>query len=68
MFYALTDKGSSWIGPLIIAAVYAATGQVRWAILALMPLMIIGAILLFFVRVEKGEREAIEFSKTSHRA
>jgi hypothetical protein len=63
MLFAFTDKGTSWIGPLIVGAVSAATGTIRWAIVALAPLMLAGGVLLFFVNVEKGRKQAIRFSK-----
>lgn len=47
--YEISDKGTSWIGPLMFGVIYDFTGSYRTAILSLAVFFVIGLTLLFFV-------------------
>ena len=49
-FFEIFSKFSSIIGPLVISIIVSITGQAEYGILGLIPCMIIGAILLSFVK------------------
>jgi UMF1 family MFS transporter len=57
-FYGVFEKFAGIIGPAMFAAVIAATGASRNAILALDAFFLVGAALLAFVDVEGGRRIA----------
>jgi len=56
--FELTDKGSSWIGPFVVAMIYETTGSMRLAF-PYCIIMIVGAMLFlyFCVDVEEGIKE-----------
>lgn len=58
--FAIMEKFSSFIGPLIFAIVAASLGSSRPAILALIAFFIIGGGLLMRVNVAEGRRVAVE--------
>jgi len=61
-FYAISDKGSSWFGPLIVAGIRQATGTMRWAILYLSAFALLAIPMLqFMVDENKGIVEAEDF-------
>ncbi|KAJ1957656.1 Autophagy protein 22 [Dispira parvispora] len=60
--YEITDKGSSWIGPLVSAAISDLTGELRHAFYFLLAMLVIPVFILFFIDVEKGKQEAQAFS------
>lgn len=49
-FYGLSGKISAAAGPLLFGAVHQITGDLRWSIASLIPIIILGQILLAFVR------------------
>ena len=49
-FYNIFGKFAVFLGPLIWGALAQATGESRWGIISLLPLFIIGAVLLYFVK------------------
>jgi UMF1 family MFS transporter len=53
-FYEVSERGTSWIGPLIFGLVNQITGSLRPAILSLIFFFIAGLIILPFVNVQKG--------------
>jgi UMF1 family MFS transporter len=53
-FYEVSSKFAGIIGPTLFGLVGQATGSSRYAILALIPLFVIGGILLLAVRVQDG--------------
>eukprot|EP00040_Diaphanoeca_grandis_P028037 m.160989 g.160989 ORF g.160989 m.160989 type:complete len:564 (+) comp31208_c1_seq8:255-1946(+) len=61
--YAITDKGSSWIGPLIASQIVKETGDLRYTLFLVLALLAIPAILLHFLDVQKGVEEATAFAK-----
>ena len=56
--YEVSDRGTSWIGPLIFGLVVALTNPYRQAILSLIVLFIIGMIVLLLTDTERAVREA----------
>ena len=56
--FEITDKGSSWLGPLIASLLIQATGSIRYSLIYLICVMIAPALLLFKVDVEEGAKQA----------
>lgn len=54
--YKISDRGTSWMGPLLFGLTYQLTGDYRLAIISLLVFFVIGFVLLLRVRV----RDAIE--------
>ena len=57
-FYEISERGTSWIGPLVFAAAVQFTGSSRVAILSLILFFIAGLILLIPVNVRKAMLDA----------
>ncbi|MBB6454648.1 UMF1 family MFS transporter [Salirhabdus euzebyi] len=57
-FYGISAKFSAIVGPFVFSTVGLLAGSSRLGILALVLFFIIGIILLHFVNIEKGEKEA----------
>ncbi|CAJ2500904.1 Uu.00g037570.m01.CDS01 [Anthostomella pinea] len=55
--YAITDKGSSVFGPVIVGAIIDATGEIRPAFWFLAVLVALPAPLIYFVDVQRGKFE-----------
>jgi len=55
--YEITDKGTSWICPIVFGLAMQFTKSFRLAILSLMFFFVAGLLVLFKVNVEKGERD-----------
>ncbi|KAI1213814.1 autophagy-related protein 22 [Annulohypoxylon truncatum] len=55
--YAITDKGSSIFGPVIVGAIIDASGEIRPAFWFLAALVGIPAPIIYFVNVERGKYE-----------
>ena len=64
-FYEVSERGTSWIGPLLFGLVNQFTGSLRPAILSLIFFFIAGLILLPFVNVQKGMADVKKF-ETEH--
>jgi len=56
--YEISERGTSWIGPLIFGVVAGATGSYRQAILSLIILLVTGMILLMLTDTDKAVRQA----------
>ena len=54
--YEISERGTSWIGPLIFGAVVASTGSYRDAILSLIVLFLSGMLVLAVTDVRAAER------------
>lgn len=52
--YEISERGTSWIGPIVFGFVAQQTNSYRPALLALIVFFIVGSILLFFVDVKKA--------------
>lgn len=57
-FYEVTERGTSWMGPLVFTIVVASTNSYRNAILALLIFFVVGSIILFFADTDKAVAEA----------
>lgn len=55
--YAITDKGSSFFGPAIVAAIIGQSGDIRPAFWFLAALVGVPAPLLWLINIERGKRE-----------
>jgi UMF1 family MFS transporter len=53
-FYEISERGTSWLGPLIFALVNDITGSQRLALISLIIFFVAGLILLIPVRVKQG--------------
>jgi len=60
-FYEISERGTSWIGPLIFGLMNQVFGSLRPAILSLIFFFVMGLILLPFVNVEKAIADVKEF-------
>ena len=56
--YEISDRGTSWIGPLIFGKVVAVTNSYRQAILSLIVLFIGGMIVLLFTNTDRAIHDA----------
>ena len=56
--YEISERGTSWIGPIIFGIVAAATNSYRQAILSLIVLFVGGMIVLFLTDTDRAIREA----------
>lgn len=65
-FYEITDKGSAWIGPAIVALLTEWTGQVRFSFIYLLVALLIPAIILRFVDVREGTMQARAYSESEN--
>jgi MFS transporter, UMF1 family len=57
-FFSVFEKFAGIFGPLIFAGTIAATGSSRNAILSVIAFFAVGAVILAFVDLEEGQREA----------
>jgi len=62
-FYEISDRGTSWIGPMLFAVVNQLTGSLRPAIFSLIFLFVLGLIILPFVNVKKAMADVKEFDR-----
>jgi UMF1 family MFS transporter len=68
-FYEITDKGSSWMGPLMMAQIVRHTdGQIRYGFVYIFAMILIPAILMFTVDMENGKKLAIKLAKERPRS
>jgi UMF1 family MFS transporter len=56
--YEISDKGTSWIGPMVFGWTLTLTGSYRLAVLSLIIFLVIGFVLLTRVNVERARLEA----------
>ena len=56
--YEISDKGTSWLGPLLFGLALQFTGSYRIAIVSLIIFFVVGLLLLFRVSVRQGVLEA----------
>jgi UMF1 family MFS transporter len=56
--YEITERGTSWIGPLMFGLVVGATGSYRQAILSLIVLFLAGIVVLFFTDTDRAIHDA----------
>jgi UMF1 family MFS transporter len=60
-FYEISDKGTSWFGPLLFGLVNQLTGSLRPAILSLIVFFVVGLVLLPFVNIKKAIVDAKKY-------
>ena len=60
-FYEISDRGTSWIGPLLFGLMNQIFGSLRPAILSLIFFFIVGLITLPFVNEKKGIKDVKEY-------
>jgi UMF1 family MFS transporter len=60
-FYEISERGTSWIGPLLFGLVNQLTGSLRPAILSLIFFFVMGLIFLPFVNVKKAIEDVRAF-------
>ena len=56
--YEVSERGTSWMGPLLFSVVIAHTGSYRQALLSLIIFFVVGLIGLLFTNTERGIQEA----------
>jgi UMF1 family MFS transporter len=56
--YEVSERGTSWLGPLTFGAVVAATNSYRHALLSLIIFFIVGTIILYFTDTAKAIHQA----------
>jgi UMF1 family MFS transporter len=56
--YEISERGTSWLGPLIFFIVVSATNSYRQAILSLIIFFLGGLLVLFFTNTDRAVREA----------
>jgi len=56
--YEVSERGTSWIGPLVFSVVVARTGSFRYALLSLIVFFVSGMLLLLFTDTARAIHEA----------
>lgn len=56
--YEISDRGTSWIGPLVFAFAVQLTGSARVAMLPLIVFFIVGLTILYFTNIRQAIQEA----------
>jgi len=56
--YEVSERGTSWMGPLVFSIVVARTGSFRYALLSLIVFFVSGLLLLVFTDTARAVREA----------
>jgi UMF1 family MFS transporter len=56
--YEISERGTSWLGPLIFGIIVSATNSYRQAILSLIVFFVAGMILLFITNTDKAVHDA----------
>jgi MFS transporter, UMF1 family len=64
-FYEISERGTSWVGPLIFGLVNQIFGSLRPAILSLIFFFIMGLIVLPFVNINKAKADVKAFETTN---
>lgn len=63
--YSITDKSSSFVGPLIVGAIADATNNIRWGFLFLLGMVLVAVPVLLSVDVRRGREDAQRFRRGS---
>jgi UMF1 family MFS transporter len=59
--YEVSERGTSWMGPLVFSIVVAHTGSYRQALLSLIFFFVVGMLILFFTDTDRAVHEAGNF-------
>lgn len=62
-FFELTDKGSSWVGPLVVGIVAQATDSLRFGLFSIVPFLLFPLFGMKNLDVAQGIKEKIEYEK-----
>ncbi len=62
--YEVSERGTSWMGPLLFSIVIARTGSYRQALLSLIVFFVVGLGVLLFTDTDRGVREANAVAET----
>ena len=60
--YEIVDRGSSWVGPLLVGVMADSFGNIRYGFGVLVVLLGVGLPILYFVDPAKGKLDARNFS------
>ncbi|KAJ3112528.1 Autophagy protein 22 [Phlyctochytrium bullatum] len=63
--YAITDKGSSWFGPLVVAAITDVSHQIRYGFLFLFVILVLSVVCVWYIDVEKGRKDIEAFREVT---
>ncbi|CAG8438480.1 14020_t:CDS:2 [Ambispora leptoticha] len=63
--YAVTDKGSSWLGPMLVAIITDVTHEIRYGFLLLLVLILLPIPIIHSLDVQKGREEASSVAETA---
>ena len=56
--YEISERGTSWVGPLIFGIVVGATNSYRQAILSLIVLFLVGMVIILFTDTDRAVKDA----------
>jgi MFS transporter, UMF1 family len=56
--YEVSERGTSWMGPLLFSVVVASTGSYRQALLSLTVFFVVGLLILVITNTEKAIHDA----------
>jgi UMF1 family MFS transporter len=56
--YEISERGTSWLGPLVFGIIVSTTNSYRHAILSLIVFFVAGMVMLFFTNTDKAVHEA----------
>ncbi|KZT30210.1 MFS general substrate transporter [Neolentinus lepideus HHB14362 ss-1] len=65
--FSITDKSSSFVGPLVVGVIADLTGNIRYAFFFLVFMIWVAVPILTSVDVERGARDAKEYTYAEHR-
>ena len=61
--FEITDKGSSWMGPIVVAVLYRQTGELRYAFVYCFAMIAIPTVFLSRLDIDRGIAEARRFAE-----
>ena len=62
--YEVSERGTSWMGPLLFSVVVSRTGSYRLALLSLIFFFVVGLVVLWMTNTDKAIREAQQIAET----
>ncbi|KAJ1567908.1 Autophagy protein 22, partial [Cladochytrium tenue] len=65
--YEITDRGSSWVGPLVVGAINDSTGDLRKGFIFVLASMLFSLPFFLFLNVEKGINQGREFASSERK-
>ncbi|CAG8505670.1 37096_t:CDS:2 [Racocetra persica] len=64
--YEITDKGSSWLGPFVVALIEDVTHDLRYSYFFLFVMMIVPIFIIYTVDVQRGKEDAETFVRKEY--